>query len=103
LAGLSPCALASFPTRRSSDLSWGSLGGTRSRGAARWDGPLATATGQERRGGRGPWGYRGSPGVLVVPRVPSRPPLAPGGHLRPRDRKSTRLNSSHVSISYAVF
>src|SRR6266704_4728352 len=23
--------------------------------------------------------------------------------LRPRDRKSTRLNSSHVSISYAVF
>src|SRR5207253_11450307 len=41
--------------------------------------------------------------------------LAPGGHLlflpvRPstrassdRDRKSTRLNSSHVAISYAVF
>src|SRR5699024_11490967 len=24
-------------------------------------------------------------------------------YLRPRDRKSTRLNSSHVSISYAVF
>src|SRR5699024_11919308 len=24
-------------------------------------------------------------------------------HLRARDRKSTRLNSSHVSISYAVF
>src|SRR5699024_12226952 len=28
----------------------------------------------------------------------SRPPRRPG-----RDRKSTRLNSSHVSISYAVF
>src|SRR5690606_41914403 len=34
----------------------------------------------------------------------------PGGHRRPpvrcsarRDRKSTRLNSSHVKISYAVF
>src|SRR5205814_8322110 len=24
-------------------------------------------------------------------------------HLRPRDRKSTRLNSSHLGISYAVF
>src|SRR5437870_11718749 len=24
-------------------------------------------------------------------------------HLRPQDRKSTRLNSSHVAISYAVF
>src|SRR5207253_8014184 len=24
-------------------------------------------------------------------------------HARPRDRKSTRLNSSHVAISYAVF
>src|SRR5215203_6388431 len=27
--------------------------------------------------------------------------LLPGG--RPRDRKSTRLNSSHANISYAVF
>src|SRR5437660_9274706 len=25
------------------------------------------------------------------------------GHGQPRDRKSTRLNSSHVAISYAVF
>src|SRR5437868_11376804 len=31
---------------------------------------------------------------LNLPRSPSLPPL---------DRKSTRLNSSHVSISYAVF
>src|SRR5699024_12097387 len=31
--------------------------------------------------------------------------FGPGSHhlLHPRDRKSTRLNSSHVSISYAVF
>src|SRR5262245_60446309 len=26
-----------------------------------------------------------------------------GDHLHPRDRKSTRLNSSHLGISYAVF
>src|SRR2546427_7046593 len=25
------------------------------------------------------------------------------GHMQPRDRKSTRLNSSHSQISYAVF
>src|SRR5438067_10535318 len=29
--------------------------------------------------------------------------LAEVACVRPRDRKSTRLNSSHVSISYAVF
>src|SRR5699024_11655447 len=29
--------------------------------------------------------------------------LVAGGVLRLQDRKSTRLNSSHVSISYAVF
>src|SRR5690606_40272518 len=28
---------------------------------------------------------------------------APGGPPAPEDRKSTRLNSSHVKISYAVF
>src|SRR2546430_7856983 len=27
----------------------------------------------------------------------------PGAPIRPRDRKSTRLNSSHSQISYAVF
>src|SRR3712207_8182844 len=29
--------------------------------------------------------------------------LDPGGVLRVQDRKSTRLNSSHANISYAVF
>src|SRR5699024_11550950 len=34
----------------------------------------------------------------------AQPPAAPGGPPRlMTDRKSTRLNSSHVSISYAVF
>src|SRR6266702_7380098 len=31
------------------------------------------------------------------------PPLPRLSRLRPGDRKSTRLNSSHVAISYAVF
>src|SRR5215203_552326 len=37
------------------------------------------------------------------PGVP--PPLPSGGAVggRPQDRKSTRLNSSHANISYAVF
>src|SRR5436309_7000402 len=32
-----------------------------------------------------------------------QPALAEAPHVLPRDRKSTRLNSSHVKISYAVF
>src|SRR5437868_15046788 len=31
------------------------------------------------------------------------PPRTEARHRRPHDRKSTRLNSSHVSRSYAVF
>src|SRR3712207_7498486 len=45
-------------------------------------------------------------GVRLVARrvngeVARRIPVAPAGQLR--DRKSTRLNSSHANISYAVF
>src|SRR5438477_6252005 len=39
---------------------------------------------------------RGAREEPAVPADQARPP-------RPRDRKSTRLNSSHMSISYAVF
>src|SRR5207248_11176030 len=35
--------------------------------------------------------------------VPARVHERRGRHRRPRDRKSTRLNSSHRTISYAVF
>src|SRR5690606_40293132 len=42
------------------------------------------------------------PLVGVVHRQPSVAPLR-GGGVRLQDRKSTRLNSSHVKISYAVF
>src|SRR5437899_4213490 len=50
--------------------------------------------------------------VLARPWLPARPWLLAGDHRRPRaghrhrwpaDRKSTRLNSSHLGISYAVF
>src|SRR3712207_7488050 len=46
---------------------------------------------------------------LVGPRLAAhrgrrvRRPPAPGGGDRAEDRKSTRLNSSHANISYAVF
>src|SRR3712207_6943492 len=52
---------------------------------------------------------------LELPCVPGRPRRGatcrepaldvaePGGRAQPRDRKSTRLNSSHANISYAVF
>src|SRR5207249_12311757 len=52
---------------------------------------------------------RGKQGVLEVvvksDVEPNRPPIAHVGfdHHLEEDRKSTRLNSSHVSISYAVF
>src|SRR5690348_17909502 len=42
----------------------------------------------------------------MTPHRPVPAPSAPGcdpRQERPRDRKSTRLNSSHPSISYAVF
>src|SRR5690349_23799288 len=39
-------------------------------------------------------------GEVVVEQPQHHPDVRPGG---PGDRKSTRLNSSHVEISYAVF
>src|SRR3712207_7723166 len=48
---------------------------------------------------------RQGPAVLRRRDLPPRGALRgnPVGSLRPRDRKSTRLNSSHANISYAVF
>src|SRR5690606_39509469 len=43
---------------------------------------------------------RGSPGRGAAAAAAPPPPPAPRAR---RDRKSTRLNSSHVKISYAVF
>src|SRR5207253_11418299 len=88
-----PRALHSSPTRRSSDL-W--------RG---WPGRL------RRRQEGAPWrrcshlaGDDRARVLLEVVRDRLDPDLhRPGGLGRDPDRKSTRLNSSHVAISYAVF
>src|SRR5690348_17991602 len=81
--------LHSFPTRRSSDLPR----------------PLAPASGARR-------GPDGASDVDLEPSTKAETgdqrddepvPDPPVGAADQRDRKSTRLNSSHPSISYAVF
>src|SRR5438067_8422825 len=81
--------LHSFPTRRSSDLSPTSVPPSRWQ-FARWHG---ATRGSESR-----------PSALALHgREKARRPAASDRVTASRDRKSTRLNSSHVSISYAVF
>src|SRR5207249_11514039 len=81
-------ALHSFPTRRSSDLAV-------SRTLTLFTYKLRFFFGPALRGRFGPLAYFG----LILIFLPSG--FAFGVSLG--DRKSTRLNSSHVSISYAVF
>src|SRR3712207_9175285 len=40
---------------------------------------------------------------VVLEQLPDDPPLVALRRAREQDRKSTRLNSSHANISYAVF
>src|SRR5207249_8351802 len=85
-------ALHSFPTRRSSDLSRSSEGADQGTDRAVRGSDLQGKGTRSRMVG----------GSVIVggsswAHARSRP------RLRSRDRKSTRLNSSHVSISYAVF
>src|SRR5699024_12652515 len=86
--------ILAFPTRRSSDL--GAATGAHNGAGVRL-GDAATARNHRpghasargsRQEGRGPAAVRGG---------------TASDRGRHRDRKSTRLNSSHVSISYAVF
>src|SRR5207249_12064455 len=82
----------SFPTRRSSDLN-------RPMQRRRWiegRGQIVAQRGAERRLVTG----LDPEGVDQRRRMRARRRRQ---QLRERDRKSTRLNSSHVSISYAVF
>src|SRR5262245_62433599 len=81
--------LHSFPTRRSSDLrhSLSIEDASRTVGAGPRN-PAAQST------GRGD-ALRGHPGATTY-HWPAMPEPTP-------DRKSTRLNSSHLGISYAVF
>src|SRR5690606_39668323 len=87
-------ALLSFPTRRSSDLRRSCRPGRACRRAPFWParpfpGPPAARPSCPRRGSPAPparWACRRQ-----------------SPHGSTSDRKSTRLNSSHVKISYAVF
>src|SRR5207302_8581539 len=95
--------LHSFPTRRSSDLTDGCL---LPRARDRPD-PPSTARGPAPGGDPRPDHLVPAPIAGLDPdRLRQRRGYVRGGggpDLRPLDRKSTRLNSSHVKISYAVF
>src|SRR5207249_11020458 len=90
----------SFPTRRSSDLkdahafTVGFRGGQTSVPAI-----AAIALAASDQVVR----FFESDGALVIQPQPVRYFESPMKQPLPEDRKSTRLNSSHVSISYAVF
>src|SRR5439155_17986243 len=94
-----PRALPSFPTRRSSDLACArALAGRRAADAARRAGRA--------RGAAALATDRDAPALRALRPLPPallRRPPHPHPLLGRRDRKSTRLNSSHVAISYAVF
>src|SRR5207245_3373842 len=78
-----------FPTRRSSDLSV-------SKSAATPASFFGVKNSKEKTGSPRSAAKRSMSVILICPDSPRRTPLR-------RDRKSTRLNSSHGSISYAVF
>src|SRR5699024_12088400 len=89
--------LPSFPTRRSSDLAlqlMPKLLVEAKRNLGRTEKTLILVATSGDTGKAALDGYHDIPGVEIAVFYPT------GGT---RDRKSTRLNSSHVSISYAVF
>src|SRR5690606_41666492 len=95
---LPPPSSSLFPSRRSSDLS------------ALFERLLAAGPAVEAFAGA--LAGRARRALSLLSARPAGPGLVPGGivffvghgHLcLSRDRKSTRLNSSHVKISYAVF
>src|SRR5690606_41697943 len=81
--------IPSFPTRRSSDLSESAYSGLTPRGKLR----------ASPRSGPAVSRYEPRPASTKQPCAP----VSFTALVRPQDRKSTRLNSSHVKISYAVF
>src|SRR5207253_9622866 len=96
-------ALHSFPTRRSSDLISQHVHGTDN---ARCLIALSLITGQVGRPGTGLHPLRGQnnvQGASDAGLIPMFYPDYQSVEGAAVDRKSTRLNSSHVAISYAVF
>src|SRR5207249_12093696 len=90
--------LLSFPTRRSSDLGNYGYGVDDAWGDRRHGGGPRGSAGGDAAGDRAPAAVRGRFGGAAAPRAG-----VCGRAAQQLDRKSTRLNSSHVSISYAVF
>src|SRR5439155_26940477 len=94
-----PRAPPSSPTRRSSDLEAGVLHRGAEHGvAAAGEHVAAIVIENRRRRLRGPGGGRHLPPHGLDRQRPRQARAGADG-----DRKSTRLNSSHVAISYAVF
>src|SRR5699024_12036494 len=94
LCSFVPATLPSFPPRRSSDLA-----GYRGGGASPGDAGEDAEEGRTRFSGGRLVTVDG--GMLLAGRLHVLGRL--GTAVAVADRKSTRLNSSHVSISYAVF
>src|SRR5690606_40061071 len=86
--------LRSFPTRRSSDLTCHCSPSSSSH---------ASSTPGRLRGERRPDGRSSRAGLPSRSCASAAGPPTVAGTLGSTDRKSTRLNSSHVKISYAVF
>src|SRR5207253_9944412 len=89
-----------FPTRRSSDLAQTGIEALQD-GAHTAEEVNALARQVIEDGGYGEW-FRHRLGHGIGMDV-HEPPYLDKGDTSVLDRKSTRLNSSHVSISYAVF
>src|SRR5690606_40416093 len=92
-----------FPTRRSSDLPERAKSTALPTGLTR--GPFSTRQARRVVHGSSPWTARWvsdakQAGPSAVTHANARRRHRPSG---PGDRKSTRLNSSHVKTSYAVF
>src|SRR5699024_12534671 len=92
--------LLSFPTRRSSDLKWSALFFVAAFGllTVAWDYGARRSVGQRHRTFLRWFGIDAVPAFVQTVVVAGLVYLVSWS-----DRKSTRLNSSHVSISYAVF
>src|SRR5205814_10035683 len=88
-----PPLLHSFPTRRSSDLSPTQINAQV---------PIGVPAGQAQVVVTSQNGPSASFSVTVAATAPAIF-FSPVAAVQKRDRKSTRLNSSHLGISYAVF
>src|SRR5690606_40531470 len=92
-------ALVSFPTRRSSDLH-----GADGPGTVTWSYSMVLLVAEGTLSGLSSDGaairlYQTSGGTIIGSTAGSEGAISDSN----TDRKSTRLNSSHVKISYAVF